>query len=112
MAGGAQQADEGVTQDGVAKVTDVRGLVGIDRGVLDQNLAADIGGAFADVAEGYDGTIGDQPLRRNVALEVGIDITGAGNFEFLESVGQRQLGHDLFGDLSRRFAQFFCQFKG
>ena len=35
----AQQAHERVAQHGVAKVSDVRGFVGIDAGVLDQNLA-------------------------------------------------------------------------
>ena len=36
LAGGAEQADECVAEDGVAQVADVRGLVGIDAGVLDQ----------------------------------------------------------------------------
>ena len=35
----AQHAHEGVAQDGVAQVADVRGLVGIDIGVLDNDLA-------------------------------------------------------------------------
>ena len=33
---GAQQPDEGVAEDGVAQVADVRGLVGVDGGVLYQ----------------------------------------------------------------------------
>ena len=56
MTGGAQQANERVAQDGVAQVSNVRGFVGIDRGVLDQNLAADVGRAFAGMAEGSDQT--------------------------------------------------------
>ena len=36
LPGGAQQAHKGVAEDGVAQVADVRGLVGIDAGVLDQ----------------------------------------------------------------------------
>src|SRR5271165_5115558 len=35
LAGGAEQADEGVAEDGVAEVSDVGGFVGIDAGVLD-----------------------------------------------------------------------------
>jgi hypothetical protein len=35
----AQQPHKRVAKNGVAQVTDVRGLVGIDAGVLDQNLA-------------------------------------------------------------------------
>ena len=38
-AGDAQQANKGIAQDRVAQVADVGGLVGIDAGVLDQNLA-------------------------------------------------------------------------
>ena len=38
LAGGAQQAHEGVAQNGVAQMADVRGLVGIDAGVLHQRM--------------------------------------------------------------------------
>src|SRR5690348_5927097 len=37
-AGKMQQADKSVSEDGVAEVSDVRGLVRINAGVLDQNL--------------------------------------------------------------------------
>jgi glycerol-3-phosphate responsive antiterminator len=36
LAGGAQQAHKRVAENGVAQVADVRGLVGIDAGVLDK----------------------------------------------------------------------------
>ncbi len=38
LPGGAQQAHKRVAQDGVAQVPDVRSLVGIDAGVLDQRV--------------------------------------------------------------------------
>jgi hypothetical protein len=38
-AGVPQQPDEGVSEDGIAEVADVRRFVGIDAGVLDQNLS-------------------------------------------------------------------------
>ena len=38
LPGGAQQAHKRVAQNGVAQVADVRGLVGIDAGVLDQGM--------------------------------------------------------------------------
>ena len=38
LPGGAQQAHKRVAQNGVAQVADVRGLVGIDAGVLDQRM--------------------------------------------------------------------------
>ena len=41
VAGVAQQARESVSQDGVAKVPDVRGFIGIDAGVLDDSLGRD-----------------------------------------------------------------------
>ena len=40
-AAGAQHAHEGVAQHGVAQMADVRGFVGIDVGVLDDDLAWD-----------------------------------------------------------------------
>ena len=39
VAGGAEQAHKGVAENGVAQVADVRGLVGIDAGVLDERMA-------------------------------------------------------------------------
>ncbi len=51
VTGGAQQAHEGVAQNGVAQMPNMRGFVGIDAGVLDQNLAAHIGRAFARMAQ-------------------------------------------------------------
>ena len=38
-AGKSQQTDERVSQHSVAQVSDMRGLVGIDAGVFDQNFA-------------------------------------------------------------------------
>ena len=35
---GAQQTHKGIAEDSVAQVTDVRSLVGIDAGVLDQRM--------------------------------------------------------------------------
>jgi hypothetical protein len=35
VSGGAQEADEGIAEDGVAKVSDMGGFVGVDGGVLD-----------------------------------------------------------------------------
>ena len=46
-AGKAQQPYKGVAEDRIAQMTDVRGLVGIDARMLDQNLAgSDLGGRF------------------------------------------------------------------
>src|SRR5438094_9715357 len=40
-ASGGEQPREGIAQDGVSKVADVRRLVGIDAGVLDQDLSVE-----------------------------------------------------------------------
>ena len=40
LPGGAQQAHEGVAEDGIAQMADVRGLVGIDAGVLHKGMKA------------------------------------------------------------------------
>ena len=37
--GKTQQADKSIAQDGIAQMADMRGFVGIDAGVLNQNLA-------------------------------------------------------------------------
>ena len=38
LPGSTQQAHKGVAENGVAQMTDVRSLVGIDAGVLDQGM--------------------------------------------------------------------------
>ena len=45
-----QQANESVAENGISQMPDVGRLVGIDAGVLDQDLAADVGCALARVA--------------------------------------------------------------
>ncbi len=64
VSGRAQQADERVAQYRVAQMADVRRLVGIDAGVLDQDLAADICRALAGVVGNFDsGFAGQAPAR-------------------------------------------------
>ena len=90
---------------------DVRRLVGIDAGVLDQNFAADVGSAFTGVAGHFGRLAARQSARSHVPLQARIDITRARDFQLLESLGQRQRGHNLLGNLARRFAQALRQFK-
>ena len=47
--GRAQQPHKRIAQDGVAQVSNVSSLVGIDAGVLDQDFAGDVGRTFARV---------------------------------------------------------------
>ncbi len=111
MASGAQQAHEGIAEDGVAQMADVRGLVGIDAGVLDQNFAADVGCAFAGMVGDRDALAAGQRPGRDSALQTSIDVSGAGDLQLLEAVRQRQFGDNLFGDFARGFAQALGQFE-
>ncbi len=57
----AQQSHEGVAENGVAQVPDVRRFVGIDAGVLDQNLAAHVGRAFALMIRQFQAALCHEP---------------------------------------------------
>ena len=69
---GAEEALEGVAEDGVAEVADVRGLVGIDAGVLDE---AEAGAADVGVLVGGDAADGGG------AVETDVEVAGAGDFD-------------------------------
>ena len=68
----AQHADEGVAQDGIAQVSDVGGLVGIDVGVLDDDLLGR-----------PDGLVGwpQQRFAVSAAVQAHVDVAVAGDFE-------------------------------
>jgi hypothetical protein len=101
--GSAQHADEGVAQRGVAQVADMRGLVGIDVGVLDDNLSA--GG----VAVGHDRP---QLIRIGSAVEPDIDVAVAGHLQRCHPRNRPDLGGQLGGDFLRRLAQLFGKLEG
>ena len=106
LSGGAQQAHEGVAENGVAQMADVRGLVGIDAGVLDQRMSRDL-------QMGPTGSASSAWMRhsRMRPIESRIDVPGAGDFESGESVDRAQRGHDLLRDDLRRLAQLARQFE-
>ncbi len=111
MSRSPKQTDKRVAQDGVAKVPDVRRLVRIDAGVLDENLAFDVGSSFTFVTR----TIALVPLASDLrslfALKACIDVASAGHFELREALGQRHGGDNLFGDLARCLAKLLRQLK-
>ena len=81
VAGGAEQADECVAENGIAQMADVRGLVGIDDGVFDENVALLVTGGV--------GVGGDTiQLSGGGAVEIRVDVACAGDFEFGEA-GER-----------------------
>ena len=57
--------------------------------------------------------VGEQePRPRLGALDAGVDVAGAGDFELLETFERTDSADDLFGNLARRLAQLFGQFEG
>ena len=64
---------------------------------------------------GHPGSIfGGKPLGEFGAVDAGIDVSGAGNFEFLEArdLGGVERRNNFFGNLARRLAQLLGQLKG
>ena len=75
----------------------MRGLVGIDAGVLDQNLAGrNLGGRLPVGGEG-----GGHPC----PVDPDVQIAGRSNLHFGDALDGTDLGADRFGDLQRRRAQ-------
>ena len=96
LAGGAQHAHERVAQNGIAQVADVRGLVGIDGGVLDERVHVACGGVALS-------TCGS--LRARGAIQVRVDVSCAGDFKRGEARQRAKLGHNLLRDCTGRLAQ-------
>ncbi len=89
----------------------MRRLVGIDAGVLDQDLAANVGRAFTFVRFGCGVWGGEQEASGDIALQASVDVAGASDFELLETFGRGQLGDYLLGDLAGCFAETLGQFE-
>ena len=66
----AEEAGEGVAEDGVAEVADVRGLVGVDAGVLDEAEAGAAEGGVLIARDARDG---------GGAVEPDVEVAGAGD---------------------------------
>src|SRR5215470_8689857 len=85
-------------------MTDVRRLVGIDAGVLDQNFSCwNLGRRLA---------IRGQGCSDEVALDSRVDVTGSGEFDLVETLDRTKAGNDLLGNLARGFTQLFRQLEG
>ena len=50
-------------------------------------------------------------LGRDVAIQARVDVSGAGDLEFLEAFGHRHRVDDVLRDLARSFAQALGQFE-
>ena len=92
-----QQADKRVAEDGVAQVADVRGLVGIDAGVLDQNLSrGNCGGRLL---------VGGERSGHPGAINLDIQVARGRDLHFGDAFDGTDLGADGFGNLQRSRAQ-------
>src|SRR5579871_3651406 len=92
-----EHADKRVTQNGVAQVPDVGGLVGIDVGMFDNNLARLLSWRFAIRVQDGEGVRG--------AIEPDVDITIPGDLERRYTVDMTDILHDFARDLTRRTSQ-------
>ena len=106
VAAEAQHSDEGVAQHGVAQVADVRRLVGVNAGVLHQNLARMDGLGRGGEAAHLEERCGQ---RRAVKMEV--HVTGPGNADAFHPFNGKQVHGQLLGNLTRRLPELFRQFK-
>ena len=100
----AQQAGEGVAQDRVAQVSDVSRLVGVDVGVLQDDLArVEVKGLILGWL---------QQLPENVLpFQEAIEVAGAGDLHSGHAGKIGKILHDLGGDLPRRPPQVLGQLK-
>ncbi len=102
-AGKFQQPDKRVAENGVAQVADVGRLIGIDAGVLNQNLA---GGDFGPRL-----FVGNKGCGQFFAPEPRVDIARARQFQFLKAWNGADPVDDFFRNLARGLAQLLGQLK-
>ena len=100
----AEQSAEGIAERGVAEVADVRRLVRVDGGVLDDGLALD--GGRRRVAPGEPRGERLRPVDEEVDVAVGrrLDPLDAGD--------GAHAGGELLRDRPRRLAEASCQLEG
>jgi hypothetical protein len=97
LPGAAQQADEGVAQRRIAQVADVRGLVGIDVGVLDDAFPR-IGGCRRGRRSG----LSEASREERRARQIKIHIPAAGDLDALDAFDGQKLRGNFLRDLPRR----------
>ena len=104
MRRGLKQADKRIAQNGIAQMANMRRLIGINAGVLDQNL-------FAAGRPRLRRLWIKQEPRRFFAVDLGIDVTRARDRKLFKSRHLSQPGNDFFRDLARRLPQLLGQLK-
>ena len=105
LPGGAQQAHERIAQDCVAQVADVRGLVGIDAGVLDEAMDA-----ARRPRSGPDSLLQLQRARtRPIQPRIDVSRSATSNDAKPSSVPKRR--HNLLRNYLGRFSQLARQLE-
>ena len=84
-------------------MADVRGLVGIDAGVLDQRMK---------MALLFRGIVAGDLLRGRLAVKLAIDVTGAGDRKRREALQRHQVRDQFPGDRARRSFEPASQLEG
>jgi hypothetical protein len=103
MAARAQHADESIAQRGVAQMADVRRLVGIDIGVLDDDLFAGAGRRIQPA--------GEQCSRVRRAVQANINVAIARHFHGGHAGDGADFLHQLRRNFARRLAQLFGELE-
>ena len=97
IAGGLQNAHERIAEHGIANVTDVRGFVWVDAGVLDHLLRSDRASSLHRRLRWT-----SKQAEQLRAIEEDIEITGAGDLDARDFVDVFQLRLEFFGDCAWR----------
>ena len=103
LPGGTQQQNESVAKNCVAQVTDVRGLVGIDAGVLDQG---------AKMALFFYGFVAGDRYGGCLAVQFAIDIAGASDGKGGKAAQRHQFRDQFPGDRAWRSFETAGQLEG
>ncbi len=98
VAGVPQDTRHGVAEDGVAHMADMRGFVGIDAGVFDDDFARPLRGRRCLSRRGFPQRF---PPERG-AIEERVQVAGSGNFHSRDTFDGADFGGDFLSNLPRR----------
>ena len=103
--GVAEEAHEGVAQDGVAQVADVRGLVRVDGGVLNNRL-----GRIGTGGHGFLRGLHERP-KKFCAVEEEIQVSGARHLDSSDAWNRLQRIRNFLRQCARRLLQTLSEFE-
>ena len=98
-----EKPDQGIAEDGVAEMADVRGFIGVDVGVFDDDLAL-VGRWRGRCAR----QLGAQKC---VAIEESVEVTGPRDLDAFDPASGHKRRGDRGGDVARRPFQYPGEFE-